>query len=99
MVPFDRRMDWDGAHAYCRRLAERMARTAPDRYTTSANLSARRGRLFIDWLRNGRGATAVGAFSPRARPGFPVAAPVTWRDVERGMRPDAFTIGNVPQRL
>jgi len=43
--------------------------------------------------------TAIGAYSPRARPGFPVAAPVTWRDVERGIRSDAFSISNPPVSL
>jgi bifunctional non-homologous end joining protein LigD len=97
MVPFDRGMNWDKAHAYAKRIAQRMASTAPKVYTTSAT-AQRAGKLFIDWLRNGRGATAVGAYSPRAQPGFPVAAPVTWRDVERGMRPDALTIQKVPRR-
>jgi bifunctional non-homologous end joining protein LigD len=53
-------------------------------------------RIYIDYLRNGRGTTAIGAYSPRAREGFPVAAPVTWAQVERGIRPDAFTIARPP---
>jgi bifunctional non-homologous end joining protein LigD len=85
------------AHAYTRGIAERLAATAPDRYITTATLDARPGRLFIDYLRNGRGTTAVGAYSPRARPGFPVAAPVTWRQVEHGLRSDAFTIRKPPR--
>jgi DNA primase len=52
----------------------------------------RRGRNFLDYLRNGRGTTAIGTYSPRAREGFPIAAPVTWARVERGIRPDAFTM-------
>jgi bifunctional non-homologous end joining protein LigD len=56
-------------------------------------MAQRSGRLFLDYLRNGRGTTAVGAYSTRARPGFPSAAPVTWRQVEAGIQPDAFTIG------
>jgi bifunctional non-homologous end joining protein LigD len=50
------------------------------RYITSAVVD-RAGKLFIDYLRNGRGTTAIGAYSPRARPGFPIAAPVTWREI------------------
>lgn len=49
-------------------------------------------RIFVDYLRNGRGTTAVGTYSPRACPGFPIAAPVTWKDIEHGIRPDAFNI-------
>jgi bifunctional non-homologous end joining protein LigD len=63
-----------------------------DRYTTSASLARRPGRLFVDYLRNGRGTTAVGAYSPRAREGFPIAAPVSWRQIEQGIGPDALTI-------
>jgi bifunctional non-homologous end joining protein LigD len=63
-----------------------------DRYTTSASLARRPGRLFVDYLRNGRGTTAVGAYSPRAREGLPIAAPVSWTQVEQGIRPDALTI-------
>jgi bifunctional non-homologous end joining protein LigD len=97
MVPIAPELDWDVAHAYCKETAERLAATAPDRYTTSAALAARNGRLFIDYLRNGRGTTAIGTYSPRARPGFPIAAPVPWRDVERGIRPAAFTIAHPPK--
>ena len=85
-------MAWNAVHDYTRDIAQRLAEMEPDRYTTSAALSDRPGKLFIDYLRNGRGTTAVGAYSPRARPGFPIAAPVTWQDVERGVRPDAFSI-------
>lgn len=97
MVPIEPEMDWDRAHAYTRGISERLAATAPDRYVTTAALDARPGRLFIDYLRNGRGTTAVGAYSPRACPGFPVAAPVTWRAIERGLRSDAFSIWEPPQ--
>jgi bifunctional non-homologous end joining protein LigD len=53
------------------------------------------GKLFIDYLRNGRGQTGVGAYSPRARPGFPVAVPLTWKEVEKGTKSDAFSIGDI----
>jgi bifunctional non-homologous end joining protein LigD len=96
MVPVDREMDWREAKAYTRNIAERVAATATARYTTSASIAKRSGRLFIDYLRNGRGTTAVGAYSPRARPGLAIAAPVTWRAVEKGIRPDAFTMNRLP---
>jgi bifunctional non-homologous end joining protein LigD len=73
-------------------FAKRLVEAHPDRYLLSAGPAARKGRIFIDYLRNGRGNTAVGAFSPRARPGFPIAHPVTWSQVEAAIRPDAFTI-------
>ena len=96
MVPLDSPMTHDAAHATSRVIASQLAATTKDRYTISANVSARRGRLFIDYLRNGRGTTAIGAWSPRTRPGNPIAVPVSWSDIERGMRADAFTMQALP---
>ncbi|HZT88628.1 MAG TPA: hypothetical protein VFA12_11720 [Stellaceae bacterium] len=92
MVPVAPSMAWDDAHQLTRGIAERLAGADPDRYITSAALSDRPGKLFIDYLRNGRGTTAIGAYSPRARPGFPVAEPVTWHDIDTGLRSNAFTM-------
>jgi bifunctional non-homologous end joining protein LigD len=91
MVPIEPSIWHDEARAYCRAIAERVAQT-DHRYTTSPAPQERGGRIYIDYLRNGRGNTAVGAYSPRAREGFPIAAAITWHDVERGARPDAYTI-------
>jgi bifunctional non-homologous end joining protein LigD len=85
-------IDHDQARAYAKQIAHRLAATAPNRYTLASAPGKRAGRMFIDYLRNGRGTTAVGAWSPRARAGFPIAAPVSWRQVENGIRPDAFTM-------
>lgn len=92
MVPVEPSLEWDAARSCCRRLAERLAATAPRRYTTSPGSANRTNRLFIDYLRNGRGSTAVGAYSPIARSGFPIAAPVTWDELESGIRSDAHTM-------
>lgn len=96
MVPLAKRITHDAAHRRSREISEQLTSMDPDRYTLAAAPAQRRGRLFIDFLRNGRGTTAVGTFSPRARPGYPIAAPVTWHDIERGIRPDAFNIDNPP---
>jgi bifunctional non-homologous end joining protein LigD len=98
MAPIAREMTWDAAHEFARRIAAELAADDRNRYVTSADLAKRPGKLFIDYLRNGRGTTAVGAYSPRAREGFPVAAPVTWRDIEKGLRSDAFTTAKPPKR-
>jgi bifunctional non-homologous end joining protein LigD len=80
-------------HKYALELANRIAARRPEKYTTLAGATNRVGRLFIDCLRNGRGYTAVGAYSPRARPGLPFSAPVTWDDLKRRISPDAFSVG------
>jgi bifunctional non-homologous end joining protein LigD len=98
MAPIEPDLDWDEAHAYSRSIAERLAASAPDRYVTTATKAKRQGRLFLNWLSNSRGLTAIGAYSPRALPGFPVVSPVSWRDLERGTRPDAFTLRKPPAR-
>jgi bifunctional non-homologous end joining protein LigD len=92
MVPITPGMTHDQAHRYCQRVAQRIAATDADRYTVSAAIGKRPGRLFIDYLRNGRGTTAIATYSPRVRTGFPIAAPVTWAQVERGILPNAFTL-------
>lgn len=93
MAPLDEPMLHDQAHGVARSLCCEFAARDADRYILSAQ-ARRRGRIFLDYLRNGRGTTAIGTYSPRAREHFPIAAPVTWARIERGIRPDAFTIEN-----
>jgi bifunctional non-homologous end joining protein LigD len=92
MAPLNAAITHDAARQYARRLAQQLVNKYPDRYVLAAAPSARVGRIFLDYLRNGRGNTAVGAYSPRARPYFPIAAPVTWSQVEKGILPVAFTL-------
>lgn len=94
MTPLASRMTHDEVRQLARSLAQCLMDAEPHRYLLSADPAARKSRIFLDYLRNGRGNTAVGAFSPRARPGFPISHPVTWGQVERGIRPDAFTLAN-----
>jgi len=99
VVPLAPRYGWDEVKAFSKSIAEELVRRAPDAYTASLAKKARRGRIFIDYLRNQRGASAIAAFSARARPGAPVAAPLAWKEVENGTRADAFTVITLPQRL
>jgi len=78
---------------------EAMAADRPDRYIATMAKHARRGRVFIDFLRNDRGSTAVAAYSPRSSPQASVSTPLEWDELSEGLRSDHFTIGNVRHRL
>ena len=99
VVPLIPGCDWDSARAWCRGFAERQEKQSPDLYVASVPKIRRRGRILIDWLRNGLGSTAIASFSPRARPHATVAVPVTWREVTGKLDPQTFTIHTVPARL
>src|SRR5262249_6270964 len=98
MAPLPRKLTHDAAHAYARRLAQRLASTDRERYITSAALARRPGKLFIDYLRNGRGTTAVGAYLPPGHEGISSRAAGTLEQVERGIKPDAFTMRRPPRQ-
>jgi bifunctional non-homologous end joining protein LigD len=99
VVPVAPRAGWDEAKAFTQGVAERMSRAHPDRYVANMSKRARRGRIFIDWLRNGRGATAVAAYSTRARPQAPVSTPLAWDELSEALRGDHFTVANLRERL
>jgi bifunctional non-homologous end joining protein LigD len=83
---------WDDAKAFALEVSEKVARVAPDRYVTNMSKKQRGGKIFLDYLRNGRMATAVAPWSPRAREGAPIAVPVPWSQLRKGLDPAAFTI-------
>jgi bifunctional non-homologous end joining protein LigD len=99
VFPLRPEADWDSLKAYTRDLAERMAADHPDRFTANMAKRVRDRRIFIDYLRNGLGATAVGAYSTRARPGAAVSTPLAWEELGPGIRADHFTVENLPRRL
>jgi len=99
VIPLTPKLGWDEVKAFAKWVADSLVAQRPQDFTANMAKRARRGRIYIDYLRNGRGATAVGAYSPRARPGAPVSTPVSWEEVEQGVRPDEFTVETVPQRL
>jgi bifunctional non-homologous end joining protein LigD len=99
VVPLTPRVGWDEVKCFAQNLAEAMANDSPERYLATMSKRARTGRIFVDYLRNGRGATAVAAYSTRARPGAPVSTPLAWEELLPSIRPDHFTVENLPTRL
>jgi bifunctional non-homologous end joining protein LigD len=99
VVPIQRRHEWPEIKAFCRSLAGRIADEAPNLYTTNPLQARRAGRVYIDYLRNGRGATAVAAYSTRARGGAPLSVPVDWRELSRLTQANYFNVENLPARL
>lgn len=99
VVPLDPQAGWDAVKPFCRAFAEMLSEAQPDRFLPTMKKVDRRGRILIDWLRNGLGATAVASFCPRARPSATVATPLAWDEVTRTLDPAAFTLRSVPDRL
>jgi bifunctional non-homologous end joining protein LigD len=99
VAPVARTIGWDDFKAFSKLAVEAMEHDEPALYTTNMAKAARRGKIFLDYLRNGRGATFIAPYSPRARPGAPVAVPITWEELAHGVDPAAFTTATVPRRL
>ncbi|MDR6758882.1 DNA ligase D [Mycoplana sp. BE70] len=99
IVPLVPKAGWDDVKTFAKALSQRLADARPDRYVTTMSKAKRKGKIFIDWLRNERGATAVAPYSTRARKGGPVATPVSWTELAALEAADAFTISVVLQRL
>lgn len=90
---------WDEAKEFCHAVASAMAADAPERYTAVVSKSKRSNRIFIDYLRNSREATAVAPYSTRARPGAPVSTPIAWTELDALKSADQYTVKNLVQRL
>ena len=99
VVPLRPAAGWDRAKNFAHALAESFAAVRPDEFVAVASKQRRDGRIFVDYLRNTRGATSVASYSLRARPGAPVATPLRWNELRTQKGGDAFTIRNVPERL
>jgi bifunctional non-homologous end joining protein LigD len=99
VVPLAGRPTWEACAGYAEAIATEIAGRAPRDYVALMSKAKRTGKVFIDWLRNIRGATSIAAYSTRAKPGAPVSTPVAWDELEARGGPPDFTVKNVPRRL
>ncbi len=99
IAPLSGKQDWDTIKGFARGVAEKLAEAEPERFVAVMSKAKRKGRIFIDWLRNERGATAVAPYSPRAKPEASVATPVAWAELSRIEAANVFTIPSVLQRI
>lgn len=95
VVPLTRRSAWEEASDFARAVAERLAAEAPSRFVSVASKAQRPGKVFVDWLRNTRGATSVAPWSMRARPGAGVSVPIPWSTLGRVRAGDHYTVQSV----
>ncbi|MDX1689864.1 MAG: non-homologous end-joining DNA ligase [Acidimicrobiia bacterium] len=98
VVPLDRSAAFDDVRAAARRMADSVAERLPDIATTAQRKDRREGRVFVDYLRNARGQTAIAPYSLRALPGAPVATPIEWDELGR-TDPGSVTFGSLRRRL
>src|SRR5438874_1015596 len=99
VAPLDASKDWPTVKSFAERFSRAIAEAEPEMFTANIRKAQRKDRIFLDWLRNQRGATAVMPYSARAREGAPVAAPVAWEDLDRYKGGNHFTIRDADELL
>jgi len=99
VVPLEPEAEWAEVREFAKTFCAALAQADPSRFTVALRKDQRRGRIFLDYLRNQRTATAIMPYSARARDGAPVAAPVTWEELAKIDRSDAFTIADAEALL
>jgi bifunctional non-homologous end joining protein LigD len=99
VAPIARRTAWEQHKEFARGVAETLVRAAPERYTATMTKSRRKGKIFVDYLRNQRGATAIASYATRARAGAPVATPLQWNELTALASSDRYMVANLPERL
>ena len=99
IAPLVPRAEWGEVKDFAHRLAQAVAQSDPDNFTAALPKAQRKGRIFVDYLRNQRGATAVMPYSARAREGAPVAAPISWKEMETIDKPSHFRITDAKQLI
>jgi bifunctional non-homologous end joining protein LigD len=99
VAPLDASADWPAVSSFAERFSRAIAEAEPEMFTANIRKVQRKGRIFLDWLRNQRGATAVMPYSARAREGAPVSAPIAWEELDRYESGHHFSIGDADELL
>jgi DNA ligase D len=99
VVPLARRQGWPEVRRFAEAFARQQADRAPTRFTANMAKRERRGRIYLDYLRNARSATAVAAYSLRTRPGVPASTPLAWSELDLIESPRDLNYATVPERL
>ena len=99
VLPLQRVHTWEEVKAFSKGLADHLVRLIPDRFIANMSKQQRKGKIYVDYLRNAKGATAIAAYSTRARAGAPVSVPLAWEELSVDVRSDYFTVENVVARL
>jgi bifunctional non-homologous end joining protein LigD len=98
IAPLRPTTEWPEVKAFCKTFAQRLADKYPDRFTANMSKAKRKGKLFIDYLRNERGSTAIAPWSSRSRQGAPAAVPVTWQELDTITAANQFTLAAAAER-
>jgi bifunctional non-homologous end joining protein LigD len=98
IAPLVQKAEWDDVKAFCKAVANNLADAEPNRFIATMSKAKRKGKMFIDYLRNERGSTAIAPYSLRSREGAPVATPVTWQELTTIKAANAFDIETVAAR-
>ena len=99
VVPIRPTLDWTQAKGFTKAVADLLVGTFPDRFVATLSKAQRKGKIFIDYLRNAEGATAIAPYAIRARANAPVSTPIAWTEIDADIRFDYFNVRNIPERL
>ena len=99
VAPIQPDAGWDEVKEFTRMVALRLVEAFPDRFTASISKAKRKNKIFVDYLRNGRGATAIAPYSLRSRPNAPVSVPIAWDELDGNVRGNSFTLKNIEKAL
>ncbi len=99
VAPLDRSANWPKVKSFAERFSRAIAEAEPETFTANIRKNQRKGRIFLDWLRNQRGATAIMPYSARAREGAPVAAPIAWEELDKIKGGNDFSIRDADELI